>query len=107
MTMFSRHVSRELAAYIDGELASGKARRVELHLAECQRCGEEREQVQFGMSALDRLPAAQAPDAVWTSIEAAIPRHRPRGAPAVRRWRPALAALVIVGVAGAAFWKLP
>lgn len=107
MTMFSRHVSRELAAHIDGELASGRARRVELHLAECQRCGEEREQVQFGMSALDRLPAALAPDAVWTSIEAAIPRHLPRGAPAVGRWRPALAALVIVGVASAAFWKLP
>jgi hypothetical protein len=59
------------------------------------------------MSVLDQLPAAQVPDALWSSIEAAIPRHRPHDAPPVRLWRPAWAALTVALVAGAAYWRLP
>jgi anti-sigma factor RsiW len=105
--MIGRHLSRELAAHIDGELASSAARRVERHLQECPRCRAEREQVRSGMSALDHLPAAQAPDALWSFIEAAIPRHRPHDALPLRAWRLALATLSVAVVAGALYWRLP
>jgi len=100
------HVTRQLAAHIDGELASREARRVELHVAECERCRTEREQVRFGMSMLDHLPAAQAPDAIWAAIEAALPRHRPHRSLPFRRWRLALAALAVAAVAGAVYWTV-
>ena len=100
------HVTRQLAAHIDGELALRKAQRVELHLAACERCRGEREQVRFGMSMLDHLPPAQAPDAIWAAIEAALPRQRPRTFPSIRPWRPALAALAVAAVAVAAYWTV-
>lgn len=104
--MFSRHVSRQLAAQVDGELTSREAQRVELHVAQCERCRVEREQVRFGMSLLDHLPTAQAPDAIWTSIEAAFPQHRPHRPPSLYRWRLALAALAVVAVAGGTYWSV-
>jgi anti-sigma factor RsiW len=71
--MFSRHVSRQLGAHIDGELGEPGARQVERHLAQCTHCRTEREQVRFGMEILEHLPLVEAPDAIWLSIEAALP----------------------------------
>src|SRR5438045_980047 len=102
--MFRRHVSRQLAAHIDGELASQTAQRVELHLARCERCRAEREQVRSGMALLDHLPAAQAPDSIWISIEAAFSQHRPRKSQSLYRKRVAFAALAVLLVGGATYW---
>jgi hypothetical protein len=106
MFSFARHVSRLLAAHADGELASRQAQRVELHVAECESCRAESEQVRFAMSILDRLPTAQAPDAIWASIEAALPQLRPRRFSSLPRWRLALAALAVVAMTGAAYWTV-
>ncbi len=104
--MFRRHVSRQLAVHIDGQLGSCEAERVELHLAQCERCRAEREQVEFGMAILDQLPAVQAPDSIWISIEAALPQHRPHEPQSLRRWRLAFAALAVLVVGGATYWAL-
>ncbi len=77
--MFIRHASRQLAAYLDGELSVEKAVRVDRHLEECLRCRTEREQVQVGMSLLEHLPLTQPPEAVWIAIQAALPSHRGGG----------------------------
>ncbi len=104
--MLRRHVSRQLAAHIDGKLAAIHLPRVELHLARCERCRTEREMVRFGMLSLDHLSTAQAPDAIWVSIDRALSQHRPRQSQSLRPWRLAFAALVLVAVAGAMYWKV-
>ena len=104
--MFTRHVSRQLAAHVDGVLARRDAQRVERHVAECDRCRAERDQVRFGISMLDQLSIAAAPDSIWTSIEAAIPQRRPYGSAPPRPWRLALAALAVVAIAGATYWMV-
>jgi ferric-dicitrate binding protein FerR (iron transport regulator) len=103
--MFSRHVSRQLAALVDGELASRDTQRVEGHMAGCERCREDRDNIRFGMSMLDRLPIAAAPDAIWTSIEATLRQPRPYRSAPPQRWRLALAALAL-GAVGAAYWMV-
>jgi FecR protein/Putative zinc-finger len=104
--MFSRHVSRQLAAHIDGRLDQPGARRVELHIAQCAHCRAEREQVKFGMEILDRLPPVEAPDAIWVSIEAVL-RERQSQKTSHARWRRlAFAATVVLVLLGAAYWAV-
>jgi Putative zinc-finger/FecR protein len=106
--MFDRHPSRRLAAYLDDELVSNERRRVETHLAACERCRGERDEVRQGMALLESLPLAQAPDQLWTRIEAALD-HPEAVAAAVRRpgtfpWRLAAAVAALVLLASAALW---
>jgi hypothetical protein len=103
--MFRRHTWRQLAAHLDGELSRQKAGQVELHLERCSECRAKGENVQFGMEILEHLPAAEAPDAIWTSIETALQEHRPSVGSPVRRWRLAFAAAALVAV-GAAYWAV-
>jgi hypothetical protein len=104
--MFTRHVSSQLAALVDGELASREAQSAERHVAQCERCRVERDQVRFAMSMLDQLPTVQAPDSIWTSIEAAFPQDRPYRSPSFRLWRPALAVFAVAVVAVATYWTV-
>jgi anti-sigma factor RsiW len=106
MKIFQRHVSHQLMRHIDHELAQRDAQSVERHLAQCQRCRKEHQQVQFGMALLDNLPTARAPDAIWTAIESALPRHSSSRRPSVHRWREVLACLAIAVLAGAAYWNV-
>ena len=103
--MFTRHVSRQLAPLIDGELAPKKARQVESHATECARCQAERKQVSFGMEILERLPLVEAPDAIWMSIEAALREQRSRTTWTVRWRRVAFAASVVLALAAGAYWS--
>jgi hypothetical protein len=104
--MFTRHIWRQLAAQIDGELNRENAGQVELHLVQCAECRAKHEQVRLGMEVLEHLPLVEAPDAIWTSIEAGFQEHRsPAGSP-VRRWKLAFAAAAMLAFAGAAFWAV-
>jgi Putative zinc-finger/FecR protein len=94
--MFTRHVSRQLGAFLDGELAEQEARQVETHVAQCAYCRAEREQVRFGMEILEHLPRVEAPDSIWASIEAALDEHRSRKMWTVRWWRLAFAASLVL-----------
>jgi predicted anti-sigma-YlaC factor YlaD len=102
MTMFTRHVSRQLGAFLDGELAEQEARRVETHVAQCASCRVEREQVRFGMEILRRLPTVEAPDSIWVAIETALDEHRSRKMWVVHWWRLAFAASLVLALA--AYW---
>ena len=107
---FTRHFSRQLAAYIDGELAPQEAQRAGLHMVGCGRCRSEYEQVKFGMAVLENLPLLEAPAGLWGSIEAAFQENQPRNTRVVRRWRvalvPTLAATLLLALAGAAYWAV-
>jgi anti-sigma factor RsiW len=104
--MFTRHVSRQLAAHLDGQLAPPKAEQVELHLRQCPRCQGECEQVRRGMEILEHLPPVEAPEAMWASIEAAVQENRSLRRPAVLRRRWIFAAIVMLVLAGADYWRL-
>ncbi len=104
--MFTRHSSRKLAAHLDGQLAPRKARQTELHLEHCSNCREDREQIKSGMEMVEHLPLAEAPEAIWSSIEAALQENQPRQTPARLRWRWALAATLLLVLSGTAYWRL-
>ncbi len=105
MTMWNRHVSGELAAYVDGALTPRAARQVELHLAKCARCRTGCDHVRSGIAMVEHLPSVEPPDAIWEAIEAELREPRSTRAPAARSWRLALAATAIVAVAGFAAWR--
>ena len=104
--MFSRHVSDQLAAHLEGQLGAKEARKVERHLSQCERCRSDCERVRLGKAALNDLPPAHAPDVIWASIEAALPGLSLRGSPAIRRLRLVFTTLALVAVAGASYWTL-
>jgi predicted anti-sigma-YlaC factor YlaD len=106
MKMFSRHVSSQLAAYIDGALGPEEARRIEMHLASCEQCQQERNLTESGMAMVNHLPSVQAPDSIWMAIEAAISEPRPKRRQPGWRWQLALAMLAILSAAGAVLWSL-
>jgi FecR protein len=56
------------------------------------------------MRVLEHLPLVEAPEGVWSSIEAASQEHRPRKMPTVWRWRLGFAATVMLALVGSAYW---
>jgi hypothetical protein len=81
------HISRRLAAFVDGELNAQDATRVARHIEQCARCRADVEHVRSAKAMLEQLPVVEAPDAIWKSIEAAQREKRtPRTSPG-RRWR--------------------
>jgi anti-sigma factor RsiW len=103
--MFTKHIPRQIAALLDGQLAQPKAQQAEIHLRECARCRAEYEQIGLGMQLMEHLPLVTAPKALWPSIESALQENRARRSPTVMWWRWALAAAVILVLAGAAYWR--
>ena len=104
--MFTRHISGQLAGYLDGQLSGTKARQTDLHLQRCEQCRAECQQIKRGMAIVEQLPVVEAPAALWSSIEAAYLGSRSSETPVFHRWRWALAAAVLLALAGGAFWRL-
>lgn len=96
--MFNRHVKEQLASYLDGELPAAERQRVERHLAACEACRIDCDQVRTGMWMIGALPLVPAPAAIWNAIDAAAHQTRPR-AEWLRFRIPALAAVLIVAIA--------
>jgi len=104
LTRFTRHISRQLAAHLDGQLAPPQARQAEIHLRECSLCRAECEQVRWGMQIIEHLPLVEAPAALWPWIEAAFEARQRRQTHTVLWWRWALAATVMLALAVAVYW---
>ncbi len=84
MLWFDRHrrLRDRLSAYIDGELDPPAAQRLESHLAECERCRLELEQLRATVSGLQDLPELEPPRTFTLSPErVAAPRPRLPAAP--------------------------
>jgi hypothetical protein len=104
--MFTRHISRRLAAHFDGQLALSLAQQAEIHLRQCARCQAECEQVRAGMALIEQLPTVEAPEAIWASIEAEFAQNgSPVGGHVVRPWRWAFVAAAVLVLAGGAWWR--
>ncbi len=102
--MFRRHPSRNLAALADAGRAQPSARE-QAHLANCARCRAELEQVRRGMFLVECLPRVEAPESIWTSIEATLRERQSAPTPWFRLARLAWAAGLVLAAAGA-YWHL-
>ena len=65
----------QLSAYVDGEVEGAAAQRLEKHLAGCDGCRLELEQLRATVAALHDLPEAQAPRSFTVSAERAAGRR--------------------------------
>ena len=102
--MLNRHPSRLLAPYCDGQLPPAQARAVEAHLATCDRCRRERDDILFAASLLQQVTLATPPPSVWHAIDrqiaAATQPERGR-----RRWQMAFAILALTIAGGALYGR--
>ena len=100
--MFTRHVTRRLPRYVDGDVTPVERQAIDAHLSACRRCRGELDDIRFAAGLMRQLATVTAPPSLWRQIENDLvePRH-PVFAPALR-W--ALTVAVLVLAAGAAFW---
>jgi ferric-dicitrate binding protein FerR (iron transport regulator) len=112
MTMFARHVYRDLSAYCLGDLPPGEMRRIADHLARCARCRKEWEEIHFGVLLAQSLPRAAAPEGLWNRIETQLDSQTPtRATQAVVRRSvrlrsvPVLAAVLLIAAGIALLWR--
>ncbi len=83
--MFCRNVSKNLSAYLQGELEPGTARSIEGHLANCPSCRKDLETIQDGIRMAERLELVAAPEGLWQSIEEQIQKRKVPVAPMRKR----------------------
>jgi hypothetical protein len=100
--MFTKHISRQLAAHLDGQLAGKELREAEEHLRTCARCRQESQQVRSGMTGMKSLEIVDAPDQIWSSIEAGL-GFQP--VPRRPRWQWVAAPAVVLILAGIVWWR--
>lgn len=72
MTMFTKHVTKQLSAYCNGELAADQSQRVREHLLACKRCRKEHDEIKLGVNLAQHLPLATAPAEMWSELEALL-----------------------------------
>jgi predicted anti-sigma-YlaC factor YlaD len=104
--MFTWHVTTRLARYVDGDLPATDSQAIEAHLATCERCRQELDEIRFASRLVRQLAVVKAPSSVWNGIDAAISDTTGARAPfAIPRW--AIACAMLLVVAGGAYWWMP
>jgi anti-sigma factor RsiW len=114
--MFRGHVTRRLAALVDGQLSAVETGRANAHLAKCDRCRAARDRFQTARAMVGRLPRAEAPASIWASIESAIAADAVEEGRRGGRWqrlmprltpRPAfaLAAVLVLATIAMVLWQ--
>jgi hypothetical protein len=102
--MFSKHVSKQLSAYMHDEVSSESKRRIAEHLIACTRCRVDFEEFKLGAQLAQRLPLVAAPDSVWPRLIDQFERRRASHT-YLRFWKPlAIAAAVVFLVGGLLLW---
>ena len=102
--MFARHPSHRLAAYCDGQLPAAETQAIDAHLAGCERCRRQCDEIRFAASVLRQLAVTSPPASVWHALDG---RLRAPAAPPRRAigWQVALAASAVLAIAGAVYWQ--
>jgi hypothetical protein len=96
--MFRRHASHLLARYADGDLSRTETDRIDRHLAVCDRCRTELEEIRFAAGLVRRLTLTSPPLSVWHGIERGLDAPNPVRRFLTPAW--AVAGLVLVLLAG-------
>lgn len=104
--MFSKHVTKDISAYCQGELSPDAARQFAEHIISCAKCRREFEEIKLGIRLAEQLPQVAAPDFLWTNIYPALGRERKNSSLKVQ-WRvrvAAIAAALLVVAALGVWW---
>jgi ferric-dicitrate binding protein FerR (iron transport regulator) len=114
MKMFTKHVTKQLSAYCNGELADAESRRVQEHLLSCLRCRREYGAIKLGADFAAKLSAVSAPADLWSKIEEMLdPQTRKQLSQIAPRSRfafnwyqvAAVSAVLVVAVAIGLWWS--
>src|SRR5882672_9142570 len=70
--MFSKHVSKELSAYCQGEVGNDQSRQIAEHLIGCNRCRTQFEEIKLGVKLAEHLPQISAPDSLWLDLQTTL-----------------------------------
>jgi hypothetical protein len=102
--VFAWHPTRRLAAYCDGQLTDAEARAIEKHVAGCDRCRRQCDEIRFAASLLQQLTVASPPPSVWNALDS---RLRAPAAPPRRllNWQIAVAAGIVLLIASGVYWQ--
>jgi len=109
--MFRRHASKYLSAFAQGELSDGQASSVAAHLRSCDRCREELDEIECGISLAKHLPTIAAPPSLYSAMQNLFQSPNLVAAVSSRRfarrhaWSVAIpAAAAIIAVLGSILW---
>jgi anti-sigma factor RsiW len=103
--MMARHVTRDLWAFLQGELPAERLRRVEAHLEACERCRKTLEEMRFGVDAARKIRGTPAPGSLWAAVEERLDSSAAAAPP--ERWTHLVAAsavLALIAVVGSGVW---
>ena len=104
--MATRHVTKQLSAYCNGELPVEESRRLREHLLECRQCRQAYEEIRLGVELARHLTVIPAPDSLWNDLESQLAPEQTNfaaGRSGTRRFgwyqvASAAAALLMIGV---------
>jgi hypothetical protein len=112
--MFSKHVTKDLSAYCNGELSVAASREVAEHLIACGGCRSEFDEVKLGTKLAECLPEVPAPDSLWHKLQNLIDTQpstefasKDSRYFSFKIWRPrfvAVAASIVLAALVAALW---
>lgn len=94
--MLSKHVTKDISAYCQGELSSEASKQFAEHIISCVKCRTEFEEIKFGIKLAEQLPQLSAPDSLWQEIDSLLGKETPAVRVVSWRKRMAIAAAVLV-----------
>jgi hypothetical protein len=94
--MFSKHVTKDISAYCQGELSSEASKQFAEHIISCVKCRTEFEEIKFGIKLAEQLPQLSAPDSLWHEVESLLGKETLPVSVVSWRKRVAIAAAVLV-----------
>lgn len=97
--MAGEHCGGKLSAFHHGELRQAERAEVILHLAACERCRAEYDEVRAGAGFAEELRTVEPPEGLWREVERALD-SRPGSGMAFQWARMAVACGLLVGVCG-------
>jgi len=105
--MFSKHVTKDISAYCQGELSAEESRQFAEHIIACAKCRRAFEEIKMGIGFAEQLPRVPEPETLWDGIESSLGKAQRIEVPA-RSWRVNVAAVaaVLLVVAGLGVWWL-
>lgn len=105
--MFSKHVTKDISAYCNGELSNEESKQFAEHIIACAKCRAKFEEVKLGVKLAEQLPQLAAPDHLWRELEPLLDREHVAPRPArVSAWQMKAAAAVLVLLSAWGVWLI-
>lgn len=107
--MLSKHVTKDISAYCNGELTVEQSKGFAAHIISCARCRAKYEDIKLGVKLAEQLPQLNAPEQMWSEVETLLGRTSPNvdrennSSWNIRRTRVAIAVVVLLLISFGAF----